>query len=53
MKSDDEGLNDPFMMTEHTAEEIADCDQGCAVGSEDKEFDDTKSLAWQRGWAEA
>ena len=53
MKSDDEDLDEPFMVTEHTAEEVADYDEGFAAGSEGNEFDDTKSLAWQRGWTEA
>jgi hypothetical protein len=42
-----------FMMTEHFVEEIADYGEGFAAGSDGKEPDDTKSLAWRRGWAEA
>jgi hypothetical protein len=30
--------------------EVADYDPGFKAGSQGKEPDDTKSLAWQRGW---
>jgi hypothetical protein len=53
MKSEDEDIDEPFMMAKHSPEEIADYDAGFAAGSDGKEPDDTKSLAWQRGWAEA
>jgi hypothetical protein len=53
MKSDDEDIEQPFMMTEHSAEEIADYDEGFAAGSEGKECDTTESHAWQRGSSEA
>jgi hypothetical protein len=49
MKSEDEDIDQPFMLTEHSAEEIAEYDEGFAVGSEGKECDTTKSLAWQLG----
>jgi hypothetical protein len=45
MKSNDEDLDEPFMMTEHSAEEIADYDAGFEAGSEGKECDTSKSLA--------
>jgi hypothetical protein len=48
---DDE--DEPFLLRDRTAEEILDYDEGFAAGSEGKECDTTKSLAWQRGWAEA
>ena len=44
---------DPFMLRERSEQELADYDEGFAAGSQGKEPDDTKSLAWQRGWAEA
>jgi hypothetical protein len=53
MKSEDEHIDEPFMLMEHSAEEIADYDAGFAAGSEGKGCDDTKSIAWKRGWAEA
>jgi hypothetical protein len=46
-------IDEPFMMMEHSAEEIEDYDEGFAAGSQGKECDTTKSIAWQRGWAEA
>jgi hypothetical protein len=53
MKSEDEDIDQPFMLTEHSAKEIADYDEGFAAGSDGKGLDGTKSLAWQLGWAEA
>jgi hypothetical protein len=40
---------------EHIREqnEIAEYILGLVAKRDGKEFDDTKSLAWQRGWAEA
>jgi hypothetical protein len=42
MKSENEDIDEPFMMTEHSAEEIADYDERFAAGSDGKEPDDTK-----------
>jgi hypothetical protein len=44
---------EPFMMRNHTDEEIADYDSGFACGQNGGHNDDTNSQAWQRGWAEA
>ncbi len=40
-----------FGAHELTEEEIADHDLGLEAGLADKPNDDTKSAAWQRGWA--
>jgi hypothetical protein len=42
-----------FGAEEHTDEEIADHDLGLEAGLAGKPNDDTKSAAWQRGWADA
>ena len=44
---------EPFMLRQHTDEEIADYDKGFECGQSGGQNDDTKSEAWQRGWAEA
>ncbi|MBB5329413.1 hypothetical protein [Tunturiibacter gelidoferens] len=44
---------EPFMLRQRTNEEIADYDKGFECGQEGGQNDDTKSQAWQRGWAEA
>jgi hypothetical protein len=59
MRSEEDAMDepfddeDPFVLRERYEEEIAEYDEGFAAGSEGKECDTTKSLAWQRGWAEA
>jgi hypothetical protein len=40
-------------MRQRTPAELADYDAGYKAGSEGKEWVDTKSFAWQRGWGEA
>ena len=42
---------EPFLMRERTSEELADYDAGFKAASEGKEWDDTMSFAWRRGWA--
>ncbi|WP_433963684.1 hypothetical protein [Tunturiibacter gelidiferens] len=44
---------EPFMLRQHTDEEVADYDKGFECGQSGGQNDDTKSQAWQRGWAEA
>lgn len=44
---------EPFMLRKHTDEEIADYDKGFECGRSGGQNDDTKSEAWQRGWAES
>lgn len=44
---------EPFMLRPRTDEEIADYDKGFECGQSGGQNDDTKSAAWQRGWAEA
>jgi hypothetical protein len=44
---------EPFMLDKHTDEEITDYDKGFECGQQGGQNDDTKSQAWQRGWAEA
>jgi len=45
--------NEPFMLRQRSDEEIADYDKGFKCGQTGGQNDDTKSEAWQRGWAEA
>jgi hypothetical protein len=45
--------DEPFFLREHSDEEIADYDAGFKAGSNGGSNDDSQSLAWQRGWAEA
>ena len=45
--------DDPFMLHTRSDKEIADYSAGFKAGSNGEEVDNTKSLAWQRGWAEA
>ena len=52
----DDNLTDdsvPFGAHELTDEEIEDHDRGVEAGLAGKPNDDTKSAAWQRGWADA
>jgi hypothetical protein len=44
--------NEPFLLRKRSAEEIADYDLGFQAGANAEEADDTKSEAWQHGWAE-
>jgi hypothetical protein len=44
---------EPFMLHQRTDDEIADYDKGFEYGQSGGQNDDTKSHAWQRGWAEA
>jgi hypothetical protein len=44
---------EPFMLPQRTDDEIADYDKGFECGQNGGQNDDTKSEAWQRGWAEA
>ena len=43
----------PFHSKHHTDEETAEYDRGFAEGNAGKPNDDTKTEAWQIGWAEA
>jgi len=45
--------SEPFMLRQRSDEEIADYDKGFECGQSGGQNDDTKSEAWQRGWAEA
>jgi hypothetical protein len=50
----DETLDtEPFMLRQHTDEDVAEYDKGFVFGQMGGQNDDTKSEAWQRGWAEA
>jgi len=44
---------EPFILREHTDEEVGDYDDGFKAGFKGRANDDTKSRAWQRGWAGA
>lgn len=44
---------EPFMLRQHTDEEVTDYDDGFKAGFRRRPNDDTKSQAWQRGWAAA
>jgi hypothetical protein len=45
--------HDPFLLRPRSDEEKGDYDLGFQCGSNGGEPDETKSKAWQRGWAEA
>jgi hypothetical protein len=44
---------EPFMLRQHSYEELSEYDKGFECGQSGGQNDDTKSEAWQRGWAEA
>ena len=46
-------VDEPFLLRPRTDNELADYDAGFKAGGDGKEPDDTETLAWQRGWAEA
>jgi hypothetical protein len=48
-----ESVSEPFMLRQRSEGEIADYDEGFECGQSGGQNDDTKSAAWQRGWAEA
>jgi hypothetical protein len=48
-----EDVDEPFLRRERTQEEMEDYYAGFKAGEAGKEPDDTKTLAWQRGWAQA
>ena len=48
-----EDVDEPFLLGPRTDNELADYDAGFQAGEDGKEPDDTETLAWQRGWAEA
>jgi hypothetical protein len=45
--------NEPFLLNQRTEEEMADYGAGLNAGQAGEEIDDSKSEAWQRGWADA
>ena len=52
--SSDENIDrDLFLLRERSKQEKADYDIGFAAGLSGRDFDDDRSSAWQRGWAEA
>jgi ribosome modulation factor len=42
-----------FLLRQRSEEEVADYDKGFECAQSGGQNDDTKSKAWQRGWAEA
>jgi hypothetical protein len=48
-----EDVDELFLFRERTEVEMADYDAGFMAGEAGKGVDDTESLAWRRGWAEA
>jgi hypothetical protein len=42
-----------FMLRQHSDEELAEYDKGFESGQKGGPNDETKTEAWQRGWAEA
>jgi hypothetical protein len=44
---------EPFMLRQHSDEEVGDYDDGFKAGFKGRPNDDAKSQAWQRGWAGA
>jgi hypothetical protein len=45
--------DEPFPLRDRSEEEIEDYDKGFECGQTGGQNDDTKTEAWQRGWAEA
>jgi hypothetical protein len=45
-------VDEPFLLRERTREELAAYDAGFRAGEDGKRPDETKGLAWYRGWAE-
>jgi hypothetical protein len=45
--------DEPFMLRQHSDEDVTDYDDGSKSGYSRRSNDDTKSQAWQRGWAKA
>ena len=45
--------DEPFLLKARSEEEIVDYDKGFACAQSGGQNDDTKSEAWQLGWAEA
>jgi hypothetical protein len=45
-------VDEPFLLRERTNEELVDYEAGFRAGEDGKGSDDTKSLAWHRGWFE-
>ena len=45
--------SEPFLFKARSPEETQDYNDGFAVGFQRQPNDDSKSEAWQRGWAEA
>jgi hypothetical protein len=45
--------DEPFMLDQHSEEDVTEYDKGFECGQCGGQNDDTKSPAWQRGWAEA
>lgn len=43
----------PVMLRQHSEEEVTDYDDGFKAGFSGRSNNDSKSQAWQRGWAEA
>jgi predicted transcriptional regulator len=48
-----EDVDEPFLLRERTEVEMADYDAGFMAAEAGKEVDETESIAWKRGWAEA
>jgi hypothetical protein len=45
-------VDEPFLLCERTNEELMDYEAGFRAGENGEGPDDTKSLAWYRGWFE-
>jgi hypothetical protein len=45
--------DEPFLMRERSGEELDEYDLGFMPGTAGEAKDGIKSLAWQRGWAQA
>jgi hypothetical protein len=46
-------IDELFMLRDRSSEELVEYDAGFTAAQESRDCDVTKSLAWQRGWAEA
>jgi hypothetical protein len=53
IKPETEDVDEPFLLRQRTEDEFADYDAGFCAAKDGKEHDETETIAWQRGWAEA
>jgi hypothetical protein len=53
MPTEIDDVDEPFHRRTRTDEELADYDAGFGAAQDGKQLDETETVAWQGGWAEA